>query len=117
MFCICFPYWQGIIVHKISLVGAFQLSIDGASICGKSASSFPNAIVMENDTVRGITSFRDISFAYESYHLPRQALVKHKDIDPQKGVCLSAARAWTPRRGCGDGARAARVRGLGQQRE
>lgn len=46
----------GIIVHKISLVGGFQLSIDGASICGQSAASFPNAIVMENDTlhVRGL---------------------------------------------------------------
>ena len=46
----------GIMVHKISLVGAFQLSVDGASICGGSAATFASAIVMENDTlhIRGL---------------------------------------------------------------
>jgi hypothetical protein len=43
------------------------------------------------------------NFAYESDHLPRHALVKHKDNRSAKGVFLSAARAWSPRRGCGDG--------------
>jgi hypothetical protein len=40
---------------NVHLQGAFMLSVDGATICGKSSASFARAIHMENDTlhVRG----------------------------------------------------------------
>jgi hypothetical protein len=41
----------GIYVHKISEVGAFQLSVDGATIAGASSTSFSTAIHIENDTL------------------------------------------------------------------
>jgi hypothetical protein len=46
----------GIMVHQISEVGGFQLSIDGATICGRSSATFQTAILMQNDTlhVRGL---------------------------------------------------------------